>query len=99
MDIPPETDSYLRQSIDLCVGLPVSTTTLETKLRVSQESHRRIHQQYLHLLAKFNHKDQQIQRIRVCYALFFILSMFSIIVILLFFNLFLFFLCIAWDDN
>ncbi|XP_074359183.1 uncharacterized protein LOC141698399 isoform X1 [Apium graveolens] len=64
MDIPPETEFYLRESIDFCVGLPVSTTTLETKLRVSQESHRRMHQQYLHLLSKFNAKDQQIQRIR-----------------------------------
>lgn len=64
MDVPPETDSYLRESIDYTLGLPVSTSTLETKLRVSQESHRRIHQQYLHLLSKFNAKDQQIQLAR-----------------------------------
>lgn len=67
MDVPPETDSYIKQSIDFSLGLPVSTTALEAKLRVSEESHRRIHQQYLHLLARFNAKDQQIERIRVCY--------------------------------
>lgn len=64
MDVPPETESYLRESMDYTLGLPVSTSTLETKLRISQESQRRIHQQYLHLLAKFNAKDQQIQRAR-----------------------------------
>lgn len=66
MDIPQETDDYLRESIEFSLGLPVSTSTLELKLRASEESQRRIRDQYLYLISRLKEKDEIIERVRVC---------------------------------
>lgn len=65
MDLPQETDDYIRESIDYSLGLPVSTDTLELKLRFSEETQRRLRDQYLYLKSKLKEKDEVIERVRV----------------------------------
>ncbi|CAL0307819.1 unnamed protein product [Lupinus luteus] len=64
MDLPPQIDYYIRESIDHCLGLPVSSQTLELKLHAFQESHRQLHHQNQSLLAKLKEKDELIERTR-----------------------------------
>ncbi|KAK1406730.1 hypothetical protein QVD17_38338 [Tagetes erecta] len=64
MDLPQETDDFIRQSIDYSLGLPVSTSTLELKLRFSEETQRQLRQQYISLKSKLNEKDEIIDRVR-----------------------------------
>ncbi|CAN0890005.1 hypothetical protein LINGRAHAP2_LOCUS16224 [Linum grandiflorum] len=64
MEIPAELDSYLRETIDDSVGLPVSTHTLRRKLRASEDAHRRILRQCLLLDEKLRQKDQILDRAR-----------------------------------
>ncbi|XP_023760484.1 uncharacterized protein LOC111908928 [Lactuca sativa] len=65
MDLPQETDDYIRESIEYSLGLPVSTHTLELKLRFSEETQRQLRDQYLYLKSKLKEKDETIERVRV----------------------------------
>ncbi|KAL4566037.1 hypothetical protein LXL04_030146 [Taraxacum kok-saghyz] len=65
MDLPREADDYIRESIDYSLGLPVSTNTLELKLRFSEETQRLLRDQYLYLKSKLKEKDEVIERVRV----------------------------------
>ncbi|CAJ1971729.1 unnamed protein product [Sphenostylis stenocarpa] len=64
MDLPPEIDRYIKESIDHILGLPVSDQTLVTKLQASEESQRRLHDHRLFLLAKLKQKDDLIELAR-----------------------------------
>lgn len=64
MDIPQETDDYLRESIEFSLGLPVSASVLELKLLAAEESQRRIRDQYFCLLSRLRDKDEIIERAR-----------------------------------
>ncbi|XP_014492186.1 uncharacterized protein LOC106754651 isoform X1 [Vigna radiata var. radiata] len=64
MDLPPEIDCYIKQSIDHIVGLPVSDQTLLTKLQASEELRRQLRQQSLFLLTKLKEKDDLIELAR-----------------------------------
>ncbi|KAI3685278.1 hypothetical protein L6452_34519 [Arctium lappa] len=64
MDVPQEIDDYLRESIEYSLGLPVSTRTLELKLRSSEEAQRHIRDQYFDLKSKLMEKDKTIERVR-----------------------------------
>ncbi|KAI3685279.1 hypothetical protein L6452_34520 [Arctium lappa] len=64
MDVPQEIDDYLRESIEYSLGLPVSTRTLELKLRSSEESQRHIRDQCFYLKSKLMEKDKAIERVR-----------------------------------
>ncbi|XP_027333570.1 uncharacterized protein LOC113848309 [Abrus precatorius] len=64
MDFPPEIDDYIKESIDHCLGLPVSSRTLHIKLLASHESQRQLRDQHLSLLAKLKAKDELIERAR-----------------------------------
>lgn len=70
MDLPQETDDYIRESIEYSLGLPVSTHTLELKLRFSEETQRQLRDQYLYLKSKLKEKDETIERVRVCILLY-----------------------------
>ncbi|KAK7351203.1 hypothetical protein VNO77_10483 [Canavalia gladiata] len=61
MDLPRHVDDYLKQSIDDSLGIPVSSQTLEAKLRASQESEQRLREQLHSLLPKLKQKDQLIE--------------------------------------
>jgi hypothetical protein len=65
MDIPSEIDDYVKESIDHSLGLPVSTHTLELKLRASEDAQRRLHNRCLHLQAKLQEKENLLERVRV----------------------------------
>lgn len=65
MDLSQETEDYIRESIEYSLGLPVSTQTLQLKLRSSEESLIRLRDQYLSLQAKLKEKDETIERTRV----------------------------------
>ncbi|KAJ9166533.1 hypothetical protein P3X46_021273 [Hevea brasiliensis] len=62
MDLPSEIDDYIKETIDDSLGLPVSTHTLQLKLRASEDAHRRLRDQYILLLEKLRQKDQLVDR-------------------------------------
>ncbi|XP_015071970.1 uncharacterized protein LOC107016011 isoform X2 [Solanum pennellii] len=64
MDLSQETEDYIRESIEYSLGLPVSSQTLQLKLRASEESLVRLRNQYLSLRAKLKEKDETIERSR-----------------------------------
>ncbi|XP_022144939.1 uncharacterized protein LOC111014467 [Momordica charantia] len=64
MDLPPEVDDYIKESIDHALGLPVSTQTLELKLRISQDAQRRLGNYCDVLQSKMKEKDRLIERSR-----------------------------------
>lgn len=70
MDLPRQMDDYIKESIDHCLGLPVSSRTLEMKLHASQEAQRRLRDQCIFLQSKLKEKDQVIERAKVslCFA-------------------------------
>ncbi|KAJ7965755.1 Centlein like [Quillaja saponaria] len=61
MDLPREINNYIKESIDDALGLPVSSRTLELKLRASEESQRRLRSQHLLLISKLKEKDEVIE--------------------------------------
>ncbi|XP_057774835.1 uncharacterized protein LOC130993815 [Salvia miltiorrhiza] len=60
MEIPQETDDYIRASIDHSVGLNVSTDALLLKLRAVEASQVHLRRQYLSLQSKLKEKDETI---------------------------------------
>ncbi|KAG6425099.1 hypothetical protein SASPL_115523 [Salvia splendens] len=64
MEIPQETDDYIRESIDHSVGLTVSTDALLFKLRAVEVSRTHLRRQYLSLQSKLKEKDETIERSR-----------------------------------
>ncbi|KAJ9146481.1 hypothetical protein P3X46_028740 [Hevea brasiliensis] len=62
MDLPVQMDDYIKETIDDSLGLPISTHTLQLKLRASEDAHCRLRDQYLLLLGKLRQKDQLIDR-------------------------------------
>ncbi|KAL3504793.1 hypothetical protein ACH5RR_034634 [Cinchona calisaya] len=65
MDISQETERFLRESAEYTLGLPVSTQTLQLKLRATEEAQHHLRNQYFHLLSKLKEKDEIIDRARV----------------------------------
>lgn len=64
MDLPPEVDNYIKNSIEESLGLPIPTSTLMLKLRAAEDSQRRCRDQYLLLISKLKEKDEVIERAR-----------------------------------
>lgn len=64
MDLSQETEDFLRESVEHTLGLPVSTRTLQLKLRAAEEAQHHLRNQYLHLQSKLKEKDEIIERAR-----------------------------------
>ncbi|XAR62125.1 hypothetical protein NMG60_11016754 [Bertholletia excelsa] len=64
MELPQEIDDYIKESIDCSLGLPVSSQTLELKLRASEEACRSLRDQYMYLQMRLKEKDEVIDRVR-----------------------------------
>ncbi|KAF5740188.1 hypothetical protein HS088_TW11G00254 [Tripterygium wilfordii] len=64
MDLPQELDDYMKESIEHSLGLPVSAQTLQLKLQASEESQRRLREQYIRLVSKLKEKDEITERAR-----------------------------------
>ncbi|XP_037494948.1 uncharacterized protein LOC105630659 isoform X2 [Jatropha curcas] len=62
MDLPVEIDDYIKETIDDSLGLPVSIHTLQSKLRSSEDAHRRLRDQYVLLVEKLRQKNHIIDR-------------------------------------
>ncbi|PON70066.1 hypothetical protein TorRG33x02_258200, partial [Trema orientale] len=62
MDLPQEIDDYIKGSIEYTLCLPVSTNTLELRLRASEEVQSRLRDRYLLLQSRMKEKDQAIDR-------------------------------------
>ncbi|KZV31582.1 hypothetical protein F511_13522 [Dorcoceras hygrometricum] len=62
MELPQETEDYIRESIDHSVGLPVSSNTMLDKIRAVEAANLCLRQQYLCLQSKMREKDEIIQR-------------------------------------
>ncbi|KAH1245197.1 hypothetical protein GmHk_06G015590 [Glycine max] len=64
MDLPRDVDDYIKQTLDDTLGIPVSSKTLESKLRASQDSQWRLRERLLSLLPQLKQKDQLIDRLK-----------------------------------
>ncbi|EPS71878.1 hypothetical protein M569_02881 [Genlisea aurea] len=64
MEIPQETEDYIRESIDHTVGLRPSTDTLFLKIHALEAENVHLRRQYLSLQSKFREKDDIIERSR-----------------------------------
>ncbi|XP_073135959.1 uncharacterized protein [Henckelia pumila] len=64
MELPQETEDYIRESIDHRVGLPVSSNTVLDKLHAVETANLCLRQQYLCLQSKMREKDEIIERAR-----------------------------------
>ncbi|KAF8398811.1 hypothetical protein HHK36_014671 [Tetracentron sinense] len=64
MDLPQELDDYIKESIESCLGLPVSEKTLELKLQGSEEARKRLQDQYFYLHGQFKEKDEIVELAR-----------------------------------
>ncbi|GFY96107.1 hypothetical protein Acr_11g0004130 [Actinidia rufa] len=62
MDLSQQIEDYIKDSIDYSLDLPVSTNTLESKLRASEEVSEQFRDQYLYLQIKLKEKDEVIER-------------------------------------
>lgn len=65
MDLPPQIDECIKESIDYSLGLPVSARTLESKLRASEEAQKGLRDQCSLLQSKLKDKDGLIELARV----------------------------------
>ncbi|KAK1262297.1 hypothetical protein QJS04_geneDACA018900 [Acorus gramineus] len=57
MAFPPETDEYIRESIEQSLGLQVSTKTLQLKLFASEDSRRRLQNEVFQLHDRLRERD------------------------------------------
>ncbi|KAF9624746.1 hypothetical protein IFM89_013284 [Coptis chinensis] len=64
IDLPQEIDEFIKESIDFSLGLPISTNTLELKLRASEQARKCLQDQYFLLHSRLKDKDQRIDRAR-----------------------------------
>ncbi|XP_057503710.1 uncharacterized protein LOC130787334 [Actinidia eriantha] len=64
MDLSQQIEDYIKDSIDYSLDLPVSTNTLESKLRASEEASEQFRDQCLYLQIKLKEKDEVIERAR-----------------------------------
>ncbi|KAF8023377.1 hypothetical protein BT93_F0780 [Corymbia citriodora subsp. variegata] len=64
MDLPPQIDDCIRDAIDHTLGLSVSTHTLESRLRASEEVQKRLREECSLLHSRLNEKDGLIERAR-----------------------------------
>lgn len=65
MDLPPQIDDCIRESINYALGLPESARTLESKLRASEEVQKGLRDQCSLLLSKLKEKDGLVELARV----------------------------------
>jgi len=70
MSLPPEIDDFIKQSIDHSLGLPISSQTLDIKLRTSIESEQNLRDQNASLLQKLKQKDELIEQSKVSFQSF-----------------------------
>ncbi|CAN7008776.1 hypothetical protein IGI04_011113 [Brassica rapa subsp. trilocularis] len=64
MNLSPEVDDYIKDTIEHSLGLPISIESLQKKLLAAEESQRRLRDQYLALLSRSKEKDQVLDRVR-----------------------------------
>ncbi|KAK1326126.1 hypothetical protein QJS10_CPA01g00173 [Acorus calamus] len=62
MSLPPETDEYIRESIEHSLGLNVSTKTLQLKLLASEESRRRLQNELFQLHDRLREREERLER-------------------------------------
>jgi hypothetical protein len=67
MSLPPEIDDFIKQSIDHSLGLPISSQTLDIKLRASKEIEQNLRDQNTSLLQKLKQKDELIEQSKVSF--------------------------------
>ncbi|CAI9116229.1 OLC1v1017325C1 [Oldenlandia corymbosa var. corymbosa] len=64
MDLSQETEDFLRESVEYTLGLPVSTRTLQLKVRASEEAQQHLKNQYHSLQSKLKEKEDLIELAR-----------------------------------
>ncbi|CAK8537549.1 unnamed protein product [Lathyrus sativus] len=62
MSLPPEIDDFIKLAIDHSLGLPVSSQTLDIKLRAAKQSDQLLRDQNASLLNKLKEKDELIEQ-------------------------------------
>lgn len=66
MDLPQETDDYIRESIEHSLGLPVSTKTLQLKLLAADDDRHRLQDQIFLLQDRLKESQKRVDQYRVC---------------------------------
>ncbi|XP_010421830.1 PREDICTED: uncharacterized protein LOC104707222 [Camelina sativa] len=59
-----EVDDFIKDTIDHSLGLPISMEALQKKIYTTEETHRRLREQYLSLVSRLKEKDHVIDRVR-----------------------------------
>ncbi|EOA20988.1 hypothetical protein CARUB_v10001320mg [Capsella rubella] len=59
-----EVDEYIKDTIDYSLGLPISMESLQKKLYTTEETYRRLREQYLTLVSRLKEKDHVIDRVK-----------------------------------
>lgn len=65
MDLSPDLDKYIHESIAHTLGLPVSSKTLELKLAATEEARNHLQNQIFRLEEQLKEKDQKLDGSRV----------------------------------
>ncbi|ONK79840.1 uncharacterized protein A4U43_C01F10660 [Asparagus officinalis] len=60
MDLPQETDDYIRESIQHSLGLPISSKTLQLKLLASEDDRHRLQDQIFLLQDRLNESQKRV---------------------------------------
>lgn len=87
MDLSPDLDKYIHESIAHTLGLPVSSKTLELKLAATEEARNHLQNQIFRLEEQLKEKDQKLDGSRVRVSHFLILLLFFVQKIFFFFVL------------
>ena len=66
MELPQESDEFVKHSIDNLLGLPVPEDSLQLKIRSLESSSHILRNQYLSVLSKLKQKEQAVELARVC---------------------------------
>ncbi|KAH7692111.1 hemagglutinin stalk domain-containing protein [Dioscorea alata] len=61
MDLPTETDDFIRESIEDSLGIPISSRTLRLKLLASQDDRRRLQDQIFALHDRLKDADKRLE--------------------------------------
>ncbi|XP_072979018.1 uncharacterized protein [Typha angustifolia] len=64
MSLPPETDDYIRESIESSLGLQISAKSMQMKLIASEESRRRLQDQIFVLEERLRDADRRLEQYR-----------------------------------
>lgn len=65
MDLPPETDEFIRESIESSLGLQISAKNMQMKLLASEDARHRLQDQIFVLEERLRESERRLEQFRV----------------------------------